>query len=422
MSAPDEAPVTSAGESAGSPKRASVDPRLRVLFLLIVAVGVFVLASPVTVGCTCLALAAMWILVKLPARRLVSQIRKLWLFAVLMLFAYSIFPSPTGADRWVRVTVLWTTIRINEGGLWVGVLMLLRVLAMILASQIARAGDIRAISAGLKRFRVPDTLSIAIDTVMALFSELEPRRGRDRAASSEPRPDRPRPGLFAILRRMAKGDIAPIMERLERHIDRAERHIEASTPHRGAHARDMAVIAGVALTILGIDLIKLLPNIPVAPGHKLLLTTPLYVVAAMLTRTRFGATLTGATLGIVAFLVGEGHRFGIFEILNHIAPGIITDLTLPLLVGATRIAHPFAWSLFGGAIAAGRLATTLIIMLILRAPAAAYAMLIPGLSTRIVFGIASGYVTYRVARAVKFARDARSKVSASIETQGNGTP
>ena len=98
---------------------------------------------------------------------------------------------------------------------------------------------------------------------------------------------------------------------MERQIERADQYLEENATT--APSRDAAVIVGISLTMLGIKALKVLPSIPFAPGHKLVLLTPLYVVASLKTRTRIGATLTGLVMGTVAFLLGDG-RYGIFEI------------------------------------------------------------------------------------------------------------
>jgi len=141
-----------------------------------------------------------------------------------------------------------------------------------------------------------------------------------------------------------------------------------------------------------------LPAIPFAPGHKLVLLTPLYILASMMTRTRLGATITGAVMGTVAFLMGDG-KYGIFEILKHIAPGLICDLCVPLLTARGRRPGAIAWSLFGGLIALGRFATILCIVFTVQAPAAAYLILVPGLTVHMTFGILSGYITHHLVRA-----------------------
>ena len=61
-------------------------------------------------------------------------------------------------------------------------------------------------------------------------------------------------------------------------------------------------------------------------------------------------------MGTVAFLLGDG-RYGIFEIVKHVAPGLICDLTVPLLTRGGREPGRIAWTLEGALIGAGRFAT-----------------------------------------------------------------
>jgi hypothetical protein len=164
----------------------------------------------------------------------------------------------------------------------------------------------------------------------------------------------------------------------------------------------VAVIAGIALTMLGIKALKLLPGIPFAPGHKGVLLIPLYIAAGFLTRSRAGATLTGLTMGTVAFLLGDG-RYGVFEICKHVAPGVLVDLGVPLLRG--RAHRVWAWSLFGLMVALGRFATVTAIALAVQAPAVVYAVLVPGLVVHAVFGVLSGIVTAPLVRALAQGRD-----------------
>jgi hypothetical protein len=151
--------------------------------------------------------------------------------------------------------------------------------------------------------------------------------------------------------------------------------------------------------MLGVKALKVLPAIPFAPGHKLVVLTPLYVVASLETRHRFGATLTGLTMGSVAFLLGDG-KYGVLEILKHVAPGLLCDLCVPLVVGRGRL----AWTALGGVIAAGRYATIVVTVALLGAPRIAYAILLPGLAVHVGFGLLSGLVSFHLWRALDRSR------------------
>jgi cytochrome c oxidase subunit IV len=103
-------------------------------------------------------------------------------------------------------------------------------------------------------------------------------------------------------------------------------------------------------------------------------------------------------MGIVSFLLGDG-RYGIFEILKHVTPGLICDALLPLLMAGGRMPGALAFSLVGGIISAGRFATIFLVTLAVQPPAVAYAILLPGLAVHVTFGVLSGYVSYHLVRA-----------------------
>ncbi|HWL85899.1 MAG TPA: hypothetical protein VNO21_08860, partial [Polyangiaceae bacterium] len=173
-----------------------------------------------------------------------------------------------------------------------------------------------------------------------------------------------------------------------------------------AGGADVPVIAGIALTMLGVKALKILPSIPFAPGHKLVILTPLYIAATVLSRSRFGATMTGLTMGTVAFLLGDG-RYGIFEILKHVTPGLLCDLLVPLIRRRRTAPGRFVWSVLGGIVGAGRFATIFAVTLSVSAPAVAYAMLIPGFLVHTTFGVVSGYVSFHLIAALDRLRSAR---------------
>jgi hypothetical protein len=118
---------------------------------------------------------------------------------------------------------------------------------------------------------------------------------------------------------------------------------------------------------------------------------PLYLVAAVMTRSRAGATWTGLTMGTVAFLLGDG-RYGVFEIAKHVAPGVLVDL---LIAPARRLARGgfIVWSVLGLVAALGRFATITLIAFAVQPPAIVYLTLLPGLVLHAIFGTLSGLVS-----------------------------
>ena len=142
-----------------------VDSRLRVAFLVLTGAGIFILQSPLWVAALTGALLILSFAVRIPPRRILRSILKLWGFALVVLISYALVPEDPAVDRWVH---LWR-IPLNVGGVQVGAVMLLRVISVALASQIARAGDPRAIATGLRRLWVPTVVADSLDAVLALL-------------------------------------------------------------------------------------------------------------------------------------------------------------------------------------------------------------------------------------------------------------
>lgn len=380
----------------------TIDPRLRVLYLATIAVGALLLKDLRVLAALAGAHAIAWLALGEGARALARQLVKLAGFAAFIIASYAITKEDPDVDRWVKLDVGFTALSINVGGALVGVRMIARVVLVVLASRIARSGDTRAIAEGLGRIGAPPIVATSMDAVLALLGGGGGGRGgggggggggrRRREEASEPDA-----GFWASLKRIARGDVGMIVGRIDRHIGRVERHLEEHADPRAArHARDIAVIAGLALTMLGLKALKVLPSIPFAPGHKLVLLTPLYIVAALRTRSRAGATLTGLVMGSVAFLLGDG-RYGVFEVLKHVAPGILCDLFVPLV--ARRNPGALLWSVLGGVMGLGRFATIFSVTLLVQAPAVAWAILVPGLLIHTTFGVLSGLVSAPLIRA-----------------------
>ena len=403
------------------------------LYLAAVAIGVFLLSEPWQVAVAAVLHVALWIVVGLAPGRLARQVWKLWGFALLILVSYALVTNDPATDRWMVLSPLGFDVRVNVTGFFAGVTMVLRIVTVVLASQVARAGDPRAIAQGLARLGVPQMVALSIDTVLVLFGDTGKRpgggggggrgKGGGGGGGGGGPGAAPGDGFWTSVKRMARGDVGPLVSRFEGHLDRAQAHAENELVASGSEpgtarerAQDIGVIAGVALTMLSIKALKVLPSIPFAPGHKGVILLPLYIVAGLLTRSRAGATMAGLTMGTVAFLMGDG-RYGIFEVAKHVAPGIIVDLSLPLLMRDGRGPGPLGWSLFGAFLATGRFATIFVVVMAVQAPAVAFAVLVPGLTVHVVFGAVSGYVTYHLVTAVLAVKQRREAGPGTLITE-----
>nr|MBP6839701.1 hypothetical protein [Kofleriaceae bacterium] len=144
-------------------------PRTRVGFLLVVAVGAFLVRAWWQVGLIGLVMMAAWLGLGLGARRLVRQVSKLVPLSLVIVLGYALFAEDPATDRWVTLDLRWFDLRLNQSGALTGLAMALRILAVVTASHVARTGDTRALAHGLRGLGMPKLAAIAIDATLALL-------------------------------------------------------------------------------------------------------------------------------------------------------------------------------------------------------------------------------------------------------------
>src|SRR5205823_10389745 len=103
----------------------------RVLFLVASAIGIFCMRELWMVASAAGVLAVLWIIVGLGLRRLFRQVVKLWGFALLLAISCLVVVDESAR---LGFTIGFDAASIEEGGV-----LFLRVLAVIVASQVARA-------------------------------------------------------------------------------------------------------------------------------------------------------------------------------------------------------------------------------------------------------------------------------------------
>ncbi|MEM6731997.1 MAG: hypothetical protein AAF658_10600, partial [Myxococcota bacterium] len=190
------------------------------------------------------------------------------------------------------------------------------------------------------------------------------------------------------VRRLIRGDTQVFVELVERSVRRASRQqAEGQSP-------DFRLLSGLLVLMLSIKALKIVPGLPFAPGHKGVVLIPTYLLAASLTKRRFGATLLGSTFGTVSFLMGDG-KYGIFEIFKHITPGLLADAMAPVL---RRTRSVVVFAAIGMLLAAGRWGTIALVVILVGAPSAVVALLAPVALVHLLFGAASGVVTAALLR------------------------
>ncbi len=383
---------------------------LKVLYLLSVTAAAFAVPAvqptrpwqwPILLG-----LLGLQVVLLLPGRGLRGAIlrtswRLKWLF-LFLLVCYTLlpaenssadeklFPCPVPGTSW--------TIPLNLTGLTQAGLMCLQLLTVLLASAVVRrTGSGTDLVDGLRAFGLPKLFVHTLDQTLALLGGLgagqAPARGKDAPQPGSP----PAPGLFHTLGRLLRGDVAFFVRSLQNQLDRARAHVASTIPdadYRLVH--DVAVITGVALVMVSLKMVKLLPGVPFAPGIKTVLLFPLYILASRLTWSRWGGTVAGTLMGVIGFLQGDG-RFGVLEILKHLAPGLVIDLSAPVVRRLPQSALVFC--LLGLVAAIARTSTELAVVLLLGARAEVYLFPAARLIPNLIAGTLSGFVTVWILRA-----------------------
>ena len=119
-------------------------------------------------------------------------------------------------------------------------------------------------------------------------------------------------------------------------------------------------------------------------------------------------------MGVIGFLQGDG-RFGILEMLKHLAPGVVIDLAQPWVSRLPGWA--LGYCLLGLAAAIARTTTEFSLVVMLGARAEIYIFPMAKLVPNLVAGFLSGFITLFVLRA--FDRSMPRQEESSAEPDGS---
>jgi hypothetical protein len=333
-----------------------------------------------------------------------------WLF-VFLIAAYAFLPAENISDA----SLSWLApggwrLSINLTGLQQAALMCSQIITVLLASAVVRlTGKSNDFVDGLTAFRLPPLFVHSLDQTFELLGGM--RRSGGDAVRSRGKGDGSGGGggrsqhehsgrfsFFAIVKRFLRGDKAAFAHAVQENIRVAvaRSRKEGATHLTAAMAHDVAVVSGIALCMASIKILKFLPGVPFASGHKGFLLIPLYVLASRLTYSRWGGTAAGAIMGVIGFLQGDG-RFGILEILKHLAPGVLIDVANPLMSRLPQRA--IYYCVLGFAAAAASTITEFLVVFILGARAEVYLFPAARLVPNLLAGCLSGFVSIFILRA-----------------------
>lgn len=369
-------------------------PALKILGLLALSVTAIVSDSWWVLGGVLALPLGWWVGHGRNPLHLLPMLRRTWVFLAFLLLSFLIFPPET-ADP-LTVEVAGRTIDLS--GLLVGGRMCLRLLIIIVASLVLReTGRPHEILLGLRQLRIPHPLAQTIEATLTLVAAQ--RTGRRRRRRERGRARREAGGARRTIRERGRALAERLASSFHETVARSAAEIGVPESERARHisaASDVVIVTALVVMVMGLKMVKLLPGIPFASGNRLMLVFPLYFVAASYTRSPIGATWMGATLGMVAFLFGEG-RFGILEVAKYVAAGAILDLVWPLVRRRPSVVMYGAAGLLMGI---GWFASTLLAAWIARAPAIFYALAAGMAISQFVFSVLSGPVSWGLLRAL----------------------
>jgi hypothetical protein len=374
--------------------QAGAQAALKILGLLALAVTAIASDSWWVLGGLLAVPLAWWVAHGRNPLHLLPMLRRTWVFLFFLLISFLIVPPET-ADP-LTVEIAGTTIDLS--GLLVGGRMCLRLLTIIVASLVLReTGRPREILLGLRQLRLPlpvaQTIEATLNLVAAQRTGRGGRRRRKEKRQARPSADGRKPSLGERRRALAERLASSFHENIARSAEEVGSEADKSARHISA-ASDVVVVTALVVMVMGLKLVKLLPGIPFASGNRLMLVFPLYFAAARYTRSKIGGTWMGATLGVVAFLFGEG-RFGILEIVKYVAAGAALDLIWPILRGRSNV---LLYSAAGLLMGVCWFSSTLLAAWLANAPAIFYALAVGMGITQLIFSVLSGPVSWMLLR------------------------
>jgi hypothetical protein len=354
-------------------------------------------------------------------RSLIQILARLKFLFMFLIAVNALLPGEAGNQIWKPTS--WLAIDVT--GALLGILMSAQILLVVLTTHVVRTiGDERSFINGLRSLRVAPLLAYSLDTTLALLDGslrkgagmgrgdgsggggghhgrrnrwlrlLRRRKVADAADTGDALlTEAPPDGVLALFRALKRRDLSPFVDKINQALHDAAQHAERlGLSERRAH--DVGVIGGVSAAMMAFKLVKVLPGVPALAGMKTVFFIPLYMLAADRTYTRWGATMAGGIMGFIAFLNGDS-RYGIFEVLKHLVPGLVIDLVWPLV---RRFQLRFSVLLAVGLLAGAARTSTQFAMVMLLGADKASLYLLPAarLPSNLIAGFLSIFVSYVV--------------------------
>jgi hypothetical protein len=361
--------------------------------------------------------------------RMATRLR--WLFLFLLATYLLLPPDPSMHDHvisWQPVSG-WRPIALNLSGVASAAMMCLQVVTVVLVSAVVRVrGGGTDLVDGLRGFGLPVLFVYSIEHTLALLGGMRARGGpgsgggratggggglgggrgggrgmggghghrREDAVGTDEVPGQDTGGsAVSTIGRFLRGDVGAFTAALHRSLTRAREHVARESGGRldAGVVHDVAIATGISVMMMSLKMLKILPGLPFFSGFKTLLFYPLYILASDLTYSRWGGTVCGTIMGVIALLQGDG-RYGVMEILKHAVPGFVVDLTWPVVKRVPRAA--IVYCVLGFILAIARTSTEFLTVLLLNPRDEVFLFPAVKLVPNLIAGTLSGLVTFVV--------------------------
>lgn len=352
-----------------------LSPTLRILYILVISVCIFVFNNIyVALGLLTLQVV-LWFSLKIPLKKL-KPLKRVRTFLLVIIFFYTFFH---GINDFVLFSVKKWSFGINYDGFYSGLFMASKLLTMLLATFIIRfTTSSQQFMLGLKSLGMPSDFTLIIDGILVTI-ESQPKKKHKKDKSDEK-------GIS--IKSVLKGNFSPITDLINSKLNEARSKFANN---------DVAIIAAFSLIVTLIRFIKITPGFPIAPGHKNVLIIPFFILASRLTNKKFAGTSIGFLSGIIHFMSGFG-KYGPLGIIQFALLGLVVDLFILLFKKSDSIV---IFGLIGLIAGFTRVSAEIGLAWLLRMPVEYYLFYLPYLTSQCLFGLASGIVTKYLIKKIK---------------------
>lgn len=361
-----------------------IDPRLKILYILAVSVPVFIWDDWRIVGGLLGLQVVLWFAAGISLRKL-RAFKKILRFAFWVIFFYALFHG--GEEKTDLFKVFGWTCSLSHEGLEIGGMMIAKIFTMLSATFVVRFSSTSSeFVAGLRGFGLSESFALILDSILA---EVEKSKGKKRKGSNKGKKSKDQKQKEPLsLRSLLRGDLKPITDQINQRLEEGREKFQK---------HDLVIISAFSVIVSLIRMIKITPGLPIAPGHKNVLIVPFLILTARMTRRPYGATSVGFISGVIQFLSGFG-KYGPFNILQFMVPGLLIDLLVGLTFKANNI---FIYGLIGLLAGAARVAAEIALALLIRVPEEFFVIYAPLIFSQCLFGAASAPITKYLVKHIK---------------------